>query len=156
MLAQQANYTLPSNHSTALPTPKSLPKPRNKAFRPCAPEHDTGSVSETSSLGQPHAGLTNTHRSLHKVISAGDFGGEGAAPVSHVVPVSLWREEGGKRLTVGPAHCTTSVWLLRTELRELNAAQKKGSNCGYASTTGLSRMSLTKEKAQWYRIKLHI
>lgn len=40
--------------------------------------------------------MPSAHRPLHKVISAGDFRGVGVAPVSHIVPVSLWRDKGGQ------------------------------------------------------------
>lgn len=86
---------------------------------------------------QTHTCPTNAHRPLHQVVSAGDFRGVGAAPVPHVVPVSLRREEGGQRLAAGPAPGAPSVRPLGPERRRVNAAPKKGSNCGCASSSSL-------------------
>lgn len=80
--------------------------------------------------GQTAASLTNAYWSLHEVISAGDFWREGAAPVSHVVPVSLAREKGQQCLTARLAASSAFVCILHTELHKLSMLWKKGTNCG--------------------------
>jgi len=78
--------------------------------------------------------FAGAYRPLHQVIPAGDLGGEGAAAVPHVVPVSLGTEQQAEPYCKA-APSSASSCSLGTQLCRLSVIQEKGTDWGCTSTT---------------------